>query len=564
MSRILPVLGLAAATGVVLTACGGGDGGGSGYTGPVTPPVAVSYIGTTGVFAAWADPATGNSQFASIGSYAGKRQVLHGQSDFLTGQSLGMPAGVEIYKGNDGHIYALDLTSTSPPVESILSSETAATVDDTCSLSGTQVAGADYAYVGVDFVADLTMPTNSSYIYRLPGPDGVCNTADDVVHMVKTGMGPGDAPIVIASMPVAAVRTAQGGLAGFVAKSGADLVLTDANFANPVVLGTFAAPIGVAAALPVGTSQGYPTGSLFVVDGSIVYVDYAGHSISAPLYAIPNWAPTNAGALFAASATTLYFSIYTPAAGAVAASSAIYAMPLDGSAAPTMIDNEGGRIVSLSFPIQGTNLVWGVANPTYTIESMPAAGGAPAVLATTAGNSGSLITTATTVYYTDWLASSDATTQTATRTNTETGIVALNGTVVQAPLANSTFVNGGEQAPWPDDTITTQTPYVTILQVQSLSPVTVTNPTTGWQYTADGVSGGSLVAIDAATNQPGVAIGRLPAGTATLMNGTFRGNGGSGFIEASNSISTQDPATRDLYSINTRAANSLLRVTGNL
>jgi hypothetical protein len=86
----------------------------------------------------------------------------------------------------------------------------------------------------VSFAADLVVPTNSSYFYRLPGPDGVCNTADDVIHMVKTGMGPGAAPIVVDSMPVASVRTAQGGLAGFVAKSGADLVLTDAGkrFAN--------------------------------------------------------------------------------------------------------------------------------------------------------------------------------------------------------------------------------------------------------------------------------------------------------------------------------------------
>jgi hypothetical protein len=43
-------------------------------------------------------------------------------------------------------------------------------------------------------------------------------------------------------------------------------------------------------------------------------------------------------------------------------------------------------------------------------------------------------------------------------------IYKYNGTVIQAPLANSTFVNGGEQAPWPGDTTTTITPYQPLLQ----------------------------------------------------------------------------------------------------
>ena len=560
MRRNLTLLGLASVTLLDLSACGGGNG----EPASSGPPALVSYVGTTGVFAAWADPATGNSQYATIGSYAGKRQVLRGQVDFQTGQSLGVPAGIEVYKGGDGRIHALNLTSTAAPVDSILSSEAAATVDDGCSLSGTQVAGADYDYLGVEFAADLAVPTNSSYFYRLPGPDGVCNTPDDVVHLVRTGMSPGDAPIPVSDLPVATVRTAQGGIAGFVVKNGAELVLTDANFANPLVLGSFSAPIGVAVALPVGTTEGYPSGSLYVVDGQIVHVDYAARTMSAPLFTIPRWSRTSAQALFAASPTTLYFSIYTPAAGGLAASSAIYAMPADGSAAPTVIDAEPGRIVSLTVPVQGTNLIWGVIDPTYTIETMPTAGGAVAVLAATAGNAGSLIATATTVYYTDWLASSDAATKTATRSNTESGIVALNGSVLQSPLPGSAFLSGGEQAAWPADPATTQTPYVTLVQARGLAPVTVTNTATGWQYVADGVSGATLVAIDAQTSQAGVTLGVLPAGTAMSLNGTFRGNGGSGFIEASNSLSTQDPATRDLYFLNTQSANSLVRVTGNL
>jgi hypothetical protein len=561
MGKFLAASVLGTAIAGILSACGGGGGYNNG---PPPPPTLDSYVGTTGVFVAWADDASETFSAATVGSYAGKKQSLRGTIDFITGQPLGQPAGIEVYKGSDGLIHEIDLTSTSTPAAQQVSSENAATVDDTCTLSGTAVAGANYDYVGVYFTADLVTPTNSSYIYRLPGPDGVCNTADDVIHMVKTGMSPADAPIVATGMPVATVRTAQGGISGFVVKSGASLVLVDGNFENPVVLGTFAAPIGVAVALPVGTTQGYPSGQLYVVDGNIVYVDYVGHTVSASLFAIPNWTPTNAKALFAASPNSLYFSINTPAAGATPGSAAIYALPADGSAAPTIIDSETGTIATLLFPVAGASLLWGVEDPTYTIRTLPAAGGAPMTLVTGGGNEGTFVATAATVYYETWTQTNDTATKVLTRSGTESGIVSVDGSIIQAPLANSTFVNGGEQQPWPNDTVTTITPYATLFQVTGLTPVTVTNATTGYQYVEDGVSGGTLVAIDATSNQPGVTVGTLPASTAVTLSGTFRDSGHSGFLEASNAISTEDPATRDLYILNSQMAGSLTRVTNSL
>jgi hypothetical protein len=548
----------------LLSACGGDSGYGGSNNGPPPAPTLDSYLGTTDVFVAWADDASATFSTATVGSYAGKKQSLRGIIDFISGQPLGQPAGVEIYKGSDGFIHEIDLTSTGAPVAQQVSSETAATIDDTCTLSGTAVAGANYDYVGVYFTADLVTPTNSSYIYRLPGPDGVCNTADDVIHMVKTGMSPADAPIVATGMPVATVRTAQGGISGFVIKNGASLVLVDGNFANPIVLGTLAAPIGVAVALPVGTTQGYPPGQLYVIDGSIVYVDYVGHTVSSSLFAIPNWTPTNAKALFAASPNSLYFSINTPAAGATPASTAIYSMPANGSAPPAMIDSEAGTIATLLFPVAGANLLWGVENPTYTIRALPASGAAATTLVTGAGNDGTFIATAATVYYETWIQTNDTTTHVLTRSGTQSGIVGVDGAVIQAPLANSTFVDGGEQQPWPDDTVTTITPYQTLFQVTGLTPVTVTNATTGYQYVEDGVSGGTLVAIDASSNQPGVTVGTLPASTAVTLSGTFRDSARSGFLEASNALSTEDPATRDLYLLNSQEAESLTRVTDSL
>ena len=377
-------------------------------------------------------------------------------------------------------------------------------------------------------------------------------------------MSAGTAPVAVSAMPVATVRTAQGGISGFVVKNGSALQLVDSNFANPVLLGSFAAPIGVAVALPVGTTQGYPTGQLYVVDGNIVYVDYVADAVSANLYTIPNWLPTNAEALFAASPTTLYFSTNTPQAGATPAYTTIYAMPADGSAPPTVVDREPGQVVTLLFPVQGTNLIWGVENPNYTIRTLTVAGGAPTTLVASTENDGTFIATADSVYYETWARASDSATHTVTRSGTQSGIVGIDGTVIQAPLADSTFVDGGEQFPWPNDTTTTTTAYETLFQVQGLSPVTVNNATTGVQYVYDGVSGGSLIAIDATSNQVLATIGSVPPGTAMSLSGTFRSSAHTGFLQASNALSTQNPTTMDLYLLNSQSAGSLVQVTDNL
>jgi hypothetical protein len=560
MRRRLSSIALGAAIAGALAACGGGSDNGFGGPGPILD----SYVGTTGVFVAWADDVSGTYAAAPLMSYAGKKQSLHGSIDYTNGTSLGQQAGVEIYKGSSGNIFELDLTVAGTPTQQQVSSETQATIDDTCTLSGTAVTGANYDYVGVYFTADLQTPTNSSYIYRLPGPDGVCNTADDVFRLVKTGMSASAAPIAASAMPIATVRNAEGGITGFVIKSGATLTLVDSNFANPVVLGTFAATVNVAVALPVGTTQGYPTGQLYVVDGNIVYVDYAGATISAPLFTIPGWSPTSAGALFAASPTSLYFAINTAASGATPESATIYSLPANGSAAPTVVDSEPGHIATLLFPVLGNDLIWGIENPTYAIRTLPVSGGTAATIATSTGNDGTFIATASTVYYETWMQTYDSTNDTFTRSGTTSGIVGIDGSVVQAPLANSTFVNGGEQLPWPNDTTTTATPYETVFQVQGLSPVTVTNTETGEQYIEDGVSGGVLIAIDTTLNQPVATIGKLPLSSATNLSGTFRDALHSGFLEASTAVSTEDPSTRDLYVLNSQSPNSLTRVTNSL
>jgi hypothetical protein len=571
MRGLLICSALAAGVTAALSGCGGdGDSGGGGSGGNNggggSQQTLTSYVGTTGVFAAWGNGVTGNANATMTGTYAGKRQLLRGTVDPITAVDLGQLAGVEIYKYSDGHIYALDMTSTSTPAAQQISSESAATIDDTCSLNGTQVTGANYDYLGVNFVADLNNPTNSRYLYRLPGPDGVCNTADDIIRMVTPSMSATTAPITLPAMPSAVTHDALGGISGFVVKSGASLILYDANFANPLVLATFSTPIGVAAVIPEGTTQGFPTGELYVVDGNIVYVNYASPSVSPPLFAIPNWTSTLPHAIFAASPTTVYFAVNVPASGSTAASTSLYSMPADGSAAPSLITTYPGYTSEMQFPVASTNLIYSTSsNGAYSIYALPQSGATPVQVLTSTQNLGNFTATATSVYYTTWTQTTNTTALTMTRTGTQSGIVGVDGSVLMPPVANSMFATGGEYVPWSlPPSVITQTALETVFQVQNLTPVTVSSASTGYTYTIDGVAGGTVTAIDTASNQSVATLGVVPGGTATFLTATFRADDHSGFIEGSTYTSTQDPGTRNLYFLNSHSSSTLELITRNL
>ena len=200
MNKLLPGFALTATASLILAGCGGSSDNGV-PTGPSS--TLISYVGSPDAIAAWADPTQLTVDGPDIGTYAGKRQLARGTVDPMTGTDLGQPAGVEIWKGADGHVWAVDLAAvdTGVPAAVQVSSETGATVDATCTFNGTPDTGTNFDYQGVVFSADLVTPTASSYIYRLPGADGVCNTADDVVHVVHPNMSTSDAPLVASAMP---------------------------------------------------------------------------------------------------------------------------------------------------------------------------------------------------------------------------------------------------------------------------------------------------------------------------------------------------------------------------
>jgi hypothetical protein len=539
---------------------GGSGGGGPGGGGPPPPPVTVQYVAPAdSAFVAAIDPANPGPVFlGQAGAYAGARLFTTGT--IVAGSPvLANQAGyAAIYKSSDGHLYRLDLSITGAPTPRQVSSEANATTDDLCSLSGaTASLGTDVNYVAEQFYNDFANPENSAYFYRLPGPDGACDTSDDVVFMVKLGMGAGDAPI-LARMPMAVIHNPNtGAIMGFVVNEGTALTLYDSNFQNRVVVETPAAPIGVAYAL--GTAQFTATGRLFLLDGTIVYVNYGNASVSAPLFTIPNWTP---GKRFptAANESTLYFSVDTSdrTQTPVTVTSALYCIPRDGSSGPVQLSTESGMIQSIAAPVGSTAVVYSVVPPhgSYTIRDVGVSGGqAPSVVTavTTAGNSGSFVATAGYIYYTT---SSFSAPDSMTRVfaNTTTGIVAMDGTIVAQPVPNSRFIaqqsdrNGSG--------------WLNVVRARNLTPVRLVSSADGLTYTEDGISGATLEVVDTSTNSVTLNLGTLPAGT--IMNGTGTLTGSAGYIDGINVNSTLDPTTRELLYIDTSVPNSVQVLTSNL
>jgi hypothetical protein len=555
MKRVTVLLaGMAA--GLALTGCDDGyDHYGYGYGGgqaEVTQFVAPS----DNVFVAATDPNNpANTYGPDQGTFAGARLFI--TADIVAGAptTSNQADFAQMYKGSDGHLHAVGLQVAGFPSPGQVSSESSATIDDLCSLNGANAAlGTDVNYVATLSYNDYANPFNSVYFYRRPGPSGVCNQPGDLVLMANLGMGPNDSPIT-ALMPMAVVHDPQSGaITGFVVNEGTALTMYDQNFANRTVIYTPATAISVAYSL--ANSGVSATGGLFVLDGSIVYVDYVQKSVSAPLFTVPNWDPAKRFP-DSANGTTEFFAVNTSneAATPVVPTSAVYSMPLNGSAAPTLLASESGSISQVTVAIYGTTVAWSVVPPggVYTIRTSTGAGATPVTALASPGDAGSFVVTASDIYYT----TESLTTPTATSvvySNTQSGIVAMDGTVVQAPLLDSRYV-----AEERDDN---GSDWIDIIRARNLTPVTVADAADGKTYTEDGVSGSTLEVVDTATNAVTVTLGVMPAGTIMSGSGTLIST--AGYFDGLNVNSTGDPATRELIYLDTSQANSLIVLTNNL
>jgi hypothetical protein len=233
-------------------------------------------------------------------------------------------------------------------------------------------------------------------------------------------------------------------------------------------------------------------------------------------------------------------------------------MPRDGSAAPTQLATESGIIQEIASPVGGSSIAYSVVPPKgfFTIRAVVSSSGqAPSVVTavTTSGNAGSFVATAGDIYYTVMnISAPDSTTR--VYANTSTGIVAMDGTVIEQPVASSRFV--AQQSD------TNGSGWLNVVRARNLTPVTLVSGADGITYTEDGISGATLEVVDTSSNSVSLTLGTLPTGT--IMSGSGTLTGSAGYIDGLNVNSTLDPTTRELLYIDTSTANSLQTLTSNL
>jgi hypothetical protein len=553
MTRIPALLMAGIAAGLILSGCGGD--GGSGYFG-VSPQATQFVAPTDSVFVAATDPNNPATTYGpSQGSFAGARLFITANVVAGSATTSNQADYAQLYKASDGHLYGVGLQVSGLPGPVQVSSESKATIDDLCSLSGANtVLGTDVNYVAIQSYTDYANPLNSAYFYRLPGSSGACDTSTDSVFMVKLGMSPTDAPIA-ALMPMAVVHDPNSGaITGFIVNEGTAVTLYDENFANRTVL--YAPNTAISVAYSLATSGVSASGGLFVLDGSIVYIDYVQRSVSASLFSVPNWNPEKRFDN-SANGATVFFAVNTSneAVTPVVTTSAVYSMPLNGSAAPTLLATETGSISQVTVAIYGTTVAWSVVPPGgfYTIRTSTGAGAQPVTAFTSPGNAGSFVVTSDNIYYTTEKYSVPES-GTVDYANTQTGIVSMNGTVVEPPVRDSRFVAEERDANGSN--------WIDIIRARNLSPVSVADTANGNTYTEDGISGATLEVLDTSTNVVTLTLGTLPTGTIMSGSGTLISN--AGYIDGLNVNSTADPATRELLYVDTSRSNSLQVLTSNL
>lgn len=208
---------------------------------------------------------------------------------------------------------------------------------------------------------DYADPDNAQIVYRLPGADNTCGNSDDVWKMIKVGMSVSDAPYP-AIQPLAAVHdTATGAIAGWLAINGSNLNAYDVNFSNPTLVSTFTSTPTVLATAPAGHIV------LFIDSQLRVYHPQATPpTLSASLGTVAGIGNARRDTAY------VYFDD----------SSALYRLPLDGSAAAGIV-HTGSGWVSLLALSESYLVYW----DDSSLKSIPKSGGSAVTFATTGGES---------------------------------------------------------------------------------------------------------------------------------------------------------------------------------
>jgi len=139
--------------------------------------------------------------------------------DSLTKTSGNEHSYALIYAKSDGRLYRVNALKERSLIPEWLSSESNA--NQMCTPLSKQAV-----------ISDYNNPDNSQYLYALPGVDAVCDTNDDLLRMVRLGMGANDEPIEAKKALRPLTDTNNGAISGWLVNDAGALKTCDASFRN--------------------------------------------------------------------------------------------------------------------------------------------------------------------------------------------------------------------------------------------------------------------------------------------------------------------------------------------
>lgn len=400
-----------------------------------------------------------------------------------------------LYTKDDGKFYKLGTLKGDSQSPAQVSSESGAA--SICS-SEAETDTADHA--------------QSILLYELPGVDGNCTTkGDNLWKMLRLAMNAGDAPLPGKKVISTLLSKATGGIVGFLAIDGANLVRCDLNLQNCtslIVLSTGAAEL----------EYNPFSGFLILLADDKLY----SYSIDTGLLSSSRYTFALSPALISTQrdATHVYF----------ADGLKLLKLPLDGSANASLLTTESGTIGTIKLTINKVvYLSHSVSGPdTDTLKAIAKNGGAPVALLPATTDAVFLVATAADFVYYNSIAASIFSSG-AIKEDQTAGVNRSNALWISVIFRSSFSAASGFQL------------IDKILRLEGCAFTTCAN--------------GTLLSTDAATHSGDLILGNVPMDIVTFsFNGLANGALGTGTDSGNGN-------QRDLFYIKADQADSLIRIT---
>lgn len=446
-----------------------------------------------------ANPVTVETGFTS-----GEEGIIDGKLDLVGQQITDIYIRTILYSKSNGRLYKVNALADADKTPVQVSNEIEA------SLICNHFSSTDHN----DY-------NNSIYYYALPGASGECGSAEDYVwKMVRIGMDSSSSPI-LAKKPldgvIGGVHDTTGAIVGFFAKDGQNIVYCDRNFNNCSSIISF-------------VNSGEILARDYLANNVIIRADDKLYHYSAVNGKLSNVLHTlSEGSSF--SSTRFGHAISDGVNLFFADGDKLYKLPMDGGAAPFLLATAKLAGVSMHWLSLTTNrVVYLTADSdliSKTLESVSKSGGDPATLRSF-DNLSDIYAYYTAGEYIHYF----------TLLGTTVGTIKEDGSnaneIPNASPAGALY--GSNQSMF-------KSSYEKILWIEGCS-----------QYS--NCSGGTLKAVDAATNSGEVVLGVVPYGTESILfSGYLKGGGALGMWDNTAAYK------RDIFFVNPSKAGSLQRIT---